>query len=51
MVERIHTLFEIAAIATCVLVIVAFVSAYLNLAHEYEVALLFVVASRSSPHP
>ena len=33
-----------AAIATSVLVIVAFVSAYLNVAHEYGVAVLFVLA-------
>jgi hypothetical protein len=33
-----------AGITTAVLVIVAFVSAYLNLAHEYGVALLFVLA-------
>jgi hypothetical protein len=33
-----------AAITTSVLVIVAFVSAYLNIAHEYGVALLFVLA-------
>ena len=33
-----------AAITTSVLVIVAFVSAYLNIAHEYGVGLLFVLA-------
>jgi hypothetical protein len=33
-----------AAITTSVLVIVAFVSAYFNLAHEYGVGLLFVLA-------
>ena len=33
-----------AAIATSVLVIVAFVCAYFNIAHEYGVALLFVLA-------
>jgi hypothetical protein len=34
----------ISAITTSVLVIVAFVSAYLNFAHEYGVAVLFVLA-------
>ena len=34
----------ISAIVTSVLVIVAFVSAYLNIAHEYGVGALFVVA-------
>jgi magnesium-transporting ATPase (P-type) len=34
----------ISAIVTSLLVIVAFVSAYLNIAHEYGVAVLFVVA-------
>jgi len=33
-----------AAITTSVLVIVAFVSAYLNVAHEYGVGVLFVLA-------
>jgi Protein of unknown function (DUF2721) len=33
-----------AGISTAVLVIVAFVSAYFNLAHEYGVAVLFVIA-------
>ena len=33
-----------AAITTSVLVIVAFVSAYFNVAHEYGVALLFILA-------
>jgi uncharacterized membrane protein YqjE len=33
-----------AAITTSVLVIVAFVSAYFNVAHEYGVGVLFVVA-------
>jgi hypothetical protein len=33
-----------AAITTSVLVIVAFVSAYFNVAHEYGVAVLFVLA-------
>jgi Protein of unknown function (DUF2721) len=34
----------ISAIITSVLVIVAFVSAYFNIAHEYGVALLFIIA-------
>lgn len=34
----------ITAITTSALVIVAFVSAYLNFAHEYGVALLFILA-------
>src|SRR5215831_19573881 len=34
----------ISAISTSVLVIVAFVSAYFNFAHEYGVAVLFVLA-------
>jgi ABC-type spermidine/putrescine transport system permease subunit I len=34
----------ISAIVTSLLVIVAFVSAYFNIAHEYGVAVLFVVA-------
>jgi hypothetical protein len=34
----------LAAITTSVLVIVAFVSAYLNVAHEYGVGVLFVIA-------
>jgi hypothetical protein len=34
----------ISAITTSVLVIVAFVSAYLNVAHEYGVAVLFILA-------
>ena len=34
----------ISAITTSVLVIVAFVSAYFNVAHEYGVAVLFVLA-------
>ena len=34
----------ISAIVTSLLVVVAFVSAYFNIAHEYGVGLLFVVA-------
>jgi len=34
----------VSAIVTCLLAIVAFVTAYLNLRHECSVALLFVVA-------
>jgi uncharacterized membrane protein YqjE len=34
----------ISAITTSLLVIVAFVSAYFNMAYEYGVALLFIVA-------
>lgn len=34
----------VSAILTCLLVIVAFISAYCQLRHEYGVALLFVIA-------
>ncbi|WP_141341411.1 MULTISPECIES: DUF2721 domain-containing protein [Bradyrhizobium] len=34
----------ISAIPTCLLVIVAFVSTYFQLRHEYGVAILFIVA-------